>query len=70
MLLADCMKPATETGAARLASLLDLGRSFSRLITLIRDSTALLVSGHGLDTLGEQKTGEEIESAVETLKRD
>ncbi len=50
---------------------MELARSFSRLVTLIRDSTSLLVSGHGLDTLGKEKeVSEELsDSAVDALNR-
>lgn len=58
MLLNDKMKSTSSAEQHRLETILELSRSFSRLIALIRDSTSLLVSGHGLDTLGKECSGD------------
>lgn len=70
MLLNDRLK-SDSTDSNRLSTILELSRSFSRLIALVRDSTSLLISGHGLDTLGKECVGDKlIESEVQKIKRE
>lgn len=72
VLLSDKLKSTSAEEKSRLDGILELSRSFSRLIALIRDSTSLLISGHGLDTLGKECAGDMLlgETEVQKIKRE